>query len=121
MLAGMSTKYEIDPSALEDPHFDTAAHPQWAAIQRFLSEAAASGEVVELSTRLETMSPAQAADRLNLSRSTISRRIARGEIHTIRVGNRHKITEREFERFRRSLMQEMADPYADDIETDLLA
>lgn len=84
-----------------------------------MREAAAAGEVVELRTRLETLTPAEVADRLNLSRSTISRRIAAGEISTLKVGNRHRITTREFERFRDSLMHEMVEFYADDIESDL--
>ncbi|MGH3439411.1 MAG: helix-turn-helix domain-containing protein [Sciscionella sp.] len=58
---------------------------------------------------------------LNISRATVSRRIAAGQIRTIKVGNRHRIPEPEFERFRDSFMQAMVDHYADDIEADLRA
>ncbi|MCL2467868.1 MAG: helix-turn-helix domain-containing protein [Micrococcales bacterium] len=54
-----------------------------------------------------------------LSRATVSRRIAAGEIATIKVGNRHRIPVAEYQRFRRDLMRKVTAYYADDIEDDL--
>jgi len=85
-----------------DPAHTTEA--EWTALLReHLNAAAAAGEVVDVSRRLETLSPAEAAKRLGVDRSTISRKIKAGEIDTIRVGAHHRIARREFERYRDSL------------------
>ncbi|MGA1224563.1 MAG: helix-turn-helix domain-containing protein, partial [Phycisphaerales bacterium] len=54
----------------------------------------------------ETLSPAEAAKRLGVDRSTISRKIKAGDIATIKVGSHHRIARREFERYRDSLVSE---------------
>ena len=103
------------------PLADTQELPEWAStLLELVSEAARSGETVEIHTRVQTMTPAEAAKRLGLSTSTVSRRIKAGEIRTIKVGNRHRIPIPEYDAFRGRLMSQMVAHYADDIEADLL-
>lgn len=95
--------------------------PGWALpLIEFLKDAAEAGEVVTVTSTVPTMTPAEAAYRLNISRSTISRRIKAGEIRTIKIGNRHRIPISEFERFHDEMMQSLIDMSADDIEADLV-
>lgn len=85
-----------------DPAHTTEA--DWTALLReHLRAAKEAGEVVDVIRRIETLSPAEAAKRLGVDRSTISRKIKGGEIATIRVGAHHRIARREFERYRDSL------------------
>lgn len=99
-----------------DPAHTTEA--EWVArVRTFLDAAEAAGEVVDMVTRTETLTPAEAAKRLDMDRSTISRKIKAGEIATIRVGTHHRITRREFERYRDSLAPEPLFTYRDFTET----
>ncbi len=113
----MSIPPEVVRSA---PLRDTSVLPKWARdVLAAVSEASAKGETVKLDATIETMTPAEAAERLGLSRATVSRRIAAGEISTMKVGNRHRIPVSEVMRFHRELMREVALHYADDIDDDL--
>lgn len=95
-----------------DPAHTTEA--EWIALMRtYLQRAREAGEVVDVVTRVETLTPAEAARRLDVDRSTISRKIKRGEIATIRVGAHHRITRREFERYRDSLARDPLFTYRD--------
>jgi len=99
-----------------DPAHTTEA--EWIALMRaHLSGAKDAGAVVDLVTRTETLTPAEAAKRLGVDRSTISRKIKNGDIATIRVGAHHRITRREFERYRDSLTTEALFTYRDFVET----
>jgi len=103
------------------PLRDTHVLPGWARdVLAAVTEASARGETVRLDSTVETLTPAQVAEHLGLSRATVSRRIATGEIATIKVGNRHRIPVTEYQRFRRDLMRQVAAHYADDI-TDGIA
>jgi excisionase family DNA binding protein len=112
----------VSPDAVRSAPLDGAATlPAWARdVLTFVSRAGADGDTVELNAKPATMTPAQAAERLGISRATVSRRIAAGEIRTIKVGNRHRIPVAEYERFRLALLTSMAAHYAADIEADLL-
>ncbi|MFN8033127.1 MAG: helix-turn-helix domain-containing protein [Mycobacterium sp.] len=102
----MPTHLTIDPAH--------TAEAEWVArVRAVFDQAKAAGEVVDLVTRTETLTPAQAAKRLGIDRSTISRRIKAGEIATVRVGAHHRITRREFERYRDSLAPEPLFTYRD--------
>lgn len=102
----MPTRLTIDPAH--------AAEAEWVArVRAVVDEARAAGAVVDLVTRTETLTPAEAAKRLDMDRSTISRKIKAGEIATIRVGAHHRITRREFERYRDSLAPEPLLTYRD--------
>jgi len=106
----MPARFTIDPA-----HTTEA---EWTALLRHhLSAAKAAGEVVDVSSRIETLSPAKAAKRLGVDRSTISRKIKAWEIATIRVGSHHRITRREFERYRDSLAPNPLFTYREFAET----
>ncbi|KXP14801.1 helix-turn-helix domain-containing protein [Tsukamurella pseudospumae] len=94
--------------------------PAWAhPVIEFLRDAAEHGYSVQLTAKLDTMTPAQMADRLGVSRATISRRIASGDIRALKVGNRHRITTQEFARYREEMMISIAEQSQDDFEVDL--
>ena len=109
----------IDPARMTRHDFDRNADPEWAALADYLRAAAAAGAVVRLSARPETLTPAEAAARLGMSRSTITRRIRSGEIKSVKVGTHHRIPIREFERFRDTMMGAMIADASADIEADL--
>ena len=66
------------------------------------------------------LTPAQVAGLVGMSRSTISRKIAAGELRSMKVGNRHRIPYEEFERFWRETAGDIIDASRDDIRADLL-
>ena len=106
----MSARLTIDPA-----HTTEA---EWIDLLRdHLNAAKAAGEVVDISRRIETLTPAEAAKRLDMDRSTISRKIKAGEIATIRVGAHHRIARREFERYRDTLAPNPLFTYRDFAET----
>ncbi len=109
----------IDPTRMTSHAFDPKADPEWAALADYLREAAAAGAVVRLTARPETLTPAQAAERLGMSRSTITRRIKSGEITAVRVGAHYRIPVREFERFRDAVLGAMISDVSADLESDL--
>jgi excisionase family DNA binding protein len=91
----------------------------WARLRAFFETAREKGEVVDLSARVEMLSPAEVGRRLGMSRTTVRRRIAAGELAVTKVGTHNRITLPEFERFRRELMFRMAQASADEIAADL--
>lgn len=109
----------IDPARLTSHDFDPKTEPEWATIAEYLRAAAAAGEVVRLTARPELLTPAEAAARLGMSRSTVARKIASGEIKAIKVGSHHRIPLREFERFHDKQMAALIRDTSDDLEADL--
>lgn len=107
----MSDSLTINPAHLSDD--------DWETIRSFLDAAKARGEVVEFSSRVELLTPAEVAKRLGMSRSTILRRIADGDLHATKVGTHHRIPLSEFERYSHELMRRMAEASAEDIEAEL--
>ena len=101
----------IDPSHLSED--------DWSRVRAFLDAAREKGEVVDLSARVELLTPAEVAKRLGMSRSTVRRRIVDGELKAIKVGTHHRITLAEYERFSRELMLRMAAASADEISAEL--
>lgn len=108
----MSSSLTINPADLSDD--------DWEAIQAFLNAAKENGELVEMSSRVELLTPAEVARRLGMSRSTVLRRIADGDLTATKVGTHHRISLAEFERYSHELMRRMADASAADIEVELL-
>jgi excisionase family DNA binding protein len=89
-------------SALE---ITPGASGDWEAeIRRHL----AAGEHARVTFERPSMTPAEMADSIGVSRATIQRRILAGEIRSERRGNRHRIPLDEVERFRRAYVREMA-------------
>jgi excisionase family DNA binding protein len=98
----MDTAVTVTPDPAKPLVVDAA--PVWALpLLDVLDTAAQEGMVVEIVAIPDTVTPAEMARRLGVSRTTISRRITAGEIATLQVGNRHRIPVREFDRYRRSL------------------
>jgi excisionase family DNA binding protein len=95
------------------------SNDDWARVRAFLDSAKSRGEVVDFSTRVELLTPAEVAKRLGMSRSTVLRRIADGEIAATKVGTHHRIPLNEYERYSRELMRRMAKASAADIEAEL--
>ena len=95
------------------------SNDDWARVRAFLDSAKKRGEVVDFSTRVELLTPAEVAKRLGMSRSTVLRRIADGEINATKVGTHHRIPLNEYERYGRELMRRMAEASAADIEAEL--
>lgn len=91
----------------------------WDQIKDDLAAAEAAGEVVEIASRQGLLTPAQAAARLGVSRATIARRIASGDIHAIKVGSHHRTPLREYERFRDQRAADLIQVTTEDIEADL--
>ncbi|CAN5563129.1 hypothetical protein BH20ACT2_BH20ACT2_18950 [soil metagenome] len=112
MYAGvMSDPLTINPAHLSDD--------DWETIRSFLDAAKERGEVVEFSSRVKLLTPAEVAKRLGMSRTTVLRRIADGDLMATKVGTHHRIPLAEFERYSRELMRRMAEVSADDIEAEL--
>lgn len=107
----VSDTMTLDPRHLTDDG--------WARLRAFFETAREKGEVVDLSARVEMLSPAEVGRRLGMSRTTVRRRIAAGELAVTKVGTHNRITLPEFERFRRELMFRMAQASADEIAADL--
>lgn len=102
----------IDPAQMSED--------EWlSAIQGYVRRAREAGEVVNLRSHPEFLSPEVAGRRLGMSRSTVIRKIAAGDIRALKVGNRHRIPVREFESYRDKLMAAMITATSDDIESDL--
>ncbi|MDR1431078.1 MAG: helix-turn-helix domain-containing protein [Propionibacteriaceae bacterium] len=85
----------------------------------FARQAGKSGETITVSSRPKMMTPAEVAVRLNMSRSTVSRKIAAGEIHSVMVGSHHRIPYQEFRRVWEEMMHTMAKLVAEDIRAEL--
>lgn len=107
----MSSSLTINPADLSDD--------DWEAIRAFLNAAKENGELVEMSSRVELLTPAEVARRLAMSRSTVLRRIADGDLTATKVGTHHRISLAEFERYSHELMRRMAEASAAEIEAEL--
>ncbi len=101
----------VNPAHLSDD--------DWARMRAFLDSARQRGEVVRLSSEVELLSPAEVGRRLSMSRTTVRRRIASGELKAIKVGTHNRITLAEYERFSTEMMRRMAEATADDIAVEL--
>lgn len=107
----MSDTLTLNPSHLSDD--------DWASVRAFLEAARERGEVVDLSARIVLLTPAEVAQRLGMSRSTVRRRIADGDLKATKVGTHNRIPLAEYERFSRELMRRMAAASADEISAEL--
>ena len=106
----------FQPDALQTD--DTRSKCEQALIA-IIREAARSGQIITVTTEPKMLTPQEVARRLMVSRSTISRRIANGEIQAITIGNRHRIPYTEMLRIWDQQMNTIAQTSATDIETEL--
>ena len=110
----------ITPEDVRAAQDRPSVQPAWLnQIASYVQRAAAEGELVTLTTKRRMLTPAQVADRTGMSRSTISRKIASGELHAIKVGNRNRIPYEEYLRFWQATMGELVEATADDLRADL--
>jgi len=108
----------LQPEALQSE----STRSKWEdALVAVVREAAQSGQTVMVSTEPRLLTPEEAARRLMVSRSTISRRIAAGEIQAVTTGNRHRIPYTEVRRVWDQQMQAVAKASAVDVEAELFA
>ena len=89
------------------------------AVSDYVQRAVAEGDVVTLTAKRQMMTPAQVADAIGVSRSTISRKIAAGELRAVKVGNRNRSPFQEFERFWQETMGDVVELTAGDLSADL--
>ena len=110
----------ITPEDVRAAQEHPSAQPAWLdQIASYVQHAAAEGELVTLTTKRRMLTPAQVAERTGMSRSTISRKIASGDLHAIKVGNRNRIPYEEYLRFWKATMGQLVEATADDLRTDL--
>jgi excisionase family DNA binding protein len=106
----------LDPDILRTQ----ADQSRWEeALVALVREAAESGQTVTVSTEPRLFTPDEAAQRLSCARSTISRRIASGEIRSVKVGNRHRIPYSEVHRIWDEQMTAIARATAADVADEL--
>ena len=105
-----------DPLTINPAHL---ADGGWEAVRDFLETAKENGEVVQLTSRVGLLTPAEVAKRLGMSRTTVLRRIADGHLLATKVGTHHSIPFAELERYSRELMRQMAEVSAEDIGNEL--
>ncbi len=89
------------------------------ALIDFVRKASADGMTIVVSTEVTTLTPDEVARGLNLSRSTVSRRIADGTIRSVKVGNRHHVPYPEYRRLWDQSMTEAVTASLEDIESEL--
>ncbi len=110
----------ITPEDVRASSVDPDAHPEWlVAVAEYVRRAAAEGEQVTLTSKRRMLTPAQVAEAIGVSRSTISRKIAAGELRAVKIGNRNRIPFEEFERFWQATMGDIVELTSDDIRADL--
>ncbi|MDR2454244.1 MAG: helix-turn-helix domain-containing protein [Bifidobacteriaceae bacterium] len=113
----MTQVMTLAPEAVSTASGETSV---WeSALIAFVKEASAEGKTVVVSTEIKTLTPAEVARGLNLSRSTVSRRIADGTIGSLKVGNRHHVPYAEFRRLWEKYIGRVVEASIDDIEADL--
>lgn len=92
-----------------------ASAPAWArGVLTAIEDAARRGAEVTIVEEDTSLTPAQMADSIGISRAGIQRRIAAGDIAYRKIGNRYRISLEEVERFRSTFVRETAATLAND-------
>lgn len=107
----------LAPEAVQDA---PSGESVWEkALIEFVRGASAEGKTIVVSTEVTTLTPDEVARGLNLSRSTVSRRITNGTIHSVKVGNRHHVPYPEYRRLWDESMTKATAASMEDIEAEL--
>ena len=106
----------LEPGVLAGARPDA---PWVAELVEYARQAGRRGETVTVSSRPKMLTPAEVAAKLNMSRSTVSRKIAAGEICSVMVGSHHRIPYPEFRRVWEKQMRDMMELVAPDVEAEL--
>lgn len=88
-------------------------------VRKFVAAAEQAGDVIDLQSRTEYLTPEVAGQRLGISRSTVLRAIDAGELKAIKVGNRHRIPVREVERLNDQLVGDTVEATSTQLESEL--
>ncbi len=107
----MEDALKVDPA--------TMSPRTWDEIKDYLAAAEAVGEVVEITSRLELLTPAQAAAPLGVSRPPAARRIQSGHIPAGTVGPHPPTPLREIARLRDERMAKLISATSEEIKADL--
>ena len=90
-------------------HDHPPALPEWAKdLLDFEVTSTEQGMGIDVVPAMESVTPAQAARSLSVSRSTVSRWIKTGKLKSVKVGNRHRIPKQDLDAFDRQLFQARA-------------
>jgi excisionase family DNA binding protein len=110
----------LDPDQVDQSLPGEDALPDWADdLLGRVRAAAEAGETVTVTSSVRMLTPAQVGRRLGLSRSSVTRRIDKGQISAVMVGNRHRIPYPEYQRVWREMAQRIAADSAADVEAEL--
>ena len=90
-----------------------------AGWQEMIARHVAAGDVVEVRIETPSLSPADAAQSLNVSRSAVQKWITQGKITAYRRGAYYRIPKAEVERFRAARIKSIIDDSYDEIVSDL--
>ena len=115
----MSSALTINPADLVPPPAAMVNSPGWASLYGFLKSAARMGEVVDLTSRAEALSPNQVASRLAMSRASVMKLISDGSLQAYRVGTHWRISMVEFQRFCDLMHAELIRDTSDELEAEL--
>jgi excisionase family DNA binding protein len=106
------------PTVVADPEQVTEA--EWLAQARaYFREARAAHEQITLSSRPDMLTPAQAADLLSVSRSTVSRLLSAGKLKSVKVGAHHRIARHDVLAYHDRRIRAMVAATSDELEADL--
>ncbi|MDR1449796.1 MAG: helix-turn-helix domain-containing protein [Propionibacteriaceae bacterium] len=92
-----------------------------SAFVELAREAAAAGQSVRVLPVEITYTPAEAARMVDVSKATVLRRIKDGTVKASKRGAHYRVPASEVERYRRSLLRQMATLMADDIDFEVEA
>lgn len=90
-----------------------------AGWQEMIADHVAAGDLVQVRIETPSLSPAEAAHSLNVSRSAVQKWITEGKITAFRRGTYYRITKTEVERFRAARIRAIIDDSYDEIMSDL--
>ena len=90
-----------------------------ATLSAFATEQVEAGKRLVVTAEEVLLTPEDVARRLSMSRSTVRRRIADGDLMAIKVGTHNRIPYTEYQRFAHELMVRFAQASAADIEAEL--
>jgi len=93
--------------------------PSTAGWQEMIARHVAAGDLVQVRIETPSLSPAEAARSLNVSRSAVQKWITEGKIAAYRQGSYYRITKAEVERFRAARIRAVIDDAYDEIIADL--
>jgi len=109
-IAGLTVSPEM--VRINGSYDSDCARAVWDFVRRWTDE----GQNVQLVVTDRTFTPAEVANLVGVSRSTVQRSITDGSLHATRRGSRWRVSEAEVNRYRLFLADQMAQLVADDLD-----